>query len=92
MFTIFTKIIMIVLGTAVLLAVIGVLILLYHAQSQDMWRDITRDEYEERYAKEIEARWHSQRVRVHYQMRIVDEMNQNVEDYYDEYYYSKRSV
>lgn len=92
MFAIFTKIIMIVLGTAVLLAFIGVLILLYHAQSQDMWRDITRDEYEDRYDKEIEARWHSQRVRIHQQLRIVDEMNGKGEDYYDEYHYYRRSV
>lgn len=82
----------VIVGSIVLVCFIGILILVYHAMSQDMWRDIIRDEYEDRYAEEIEARWHSQRVRVHYQMRIVDEMNQKGEDYYDEYYYSKRSV
>ena len=88
----FIVIIRVIIGCIVLGCSFGIILLLYHAQSQDMWRDITHDEYEERYDKEIEARWHSQRVKIHQQLRIVDEMHGKGEDYYDEYHYYRRSV
>ena len=68
------KALFIAAGVLVLLAAFAVIVLLYHKNSQEMWRDITREESEERYEREREFRWRNQDIRIHGQMVIVDEM------------------
>lgn len=78
-----------ILGFIVCCSAIGVMALLYHMLSQDTWKSITHDEYEEKIDQEIERRWKSQQVCVHYSVCIVDEMNKKEDCYYDDYCYRK---
>ena len=67
------KIIFYALGVVVALAAVGTIALLYHIQTQELWREITREEFEERYARDLERRWENQDIRIHAQLVIVDE-------------------
>lgn len=69
------KFITIVLGLALLIAAIGLMAILYHLATQQMWHDIMREEFQRREDREIERRWRNQDIRVHVQMVIVDEMD-----------------
>lgn len=78
-----------IIGFIVCCSAIGVMALLYHMLSQDTWKSITHDESEKKIDQEIERRWKSQQVRVHYSVRIIDEMDKKEDYCYDDYCYRK---
>ena len=69
------KILLVIIGAATMLSAFGVMAILYHTAMQQMWREITKEEFEERYARDFERRWKNQDVRIHAQLVIVDEMD-----------------
>ena len=66
---------MLILGTILMMIFIGVLIAVYHSFMQEHYDDITHQEYEERYDREIEYHWRNQDIKIRQQFVIVDEMN-----------------
>lgn len=66
---------MLILGAIFITVAIGVMAAVYHRFMQEHYDDIARQEYEERYDRDIEYRWRNQDIRIRQQLVIVDEMN-----------------
>ena len=65
---------MLIIGILFLAFAIGILIAVYHRFMQEQYEENIRQEYEERYDRDIELRWMNQNVRIHSRFVIVDEM------------------
>lgn len=65
---------MLFIGGFALAIAIGVMIAVYHRFMQEQYEENIRQEFEERYDRDIELRWKNQDVRIHSRFVIVDEM------------------
>lgn len=64
---------MLYLGILTLCTGIGAIIACYHRFMQEQYEESIRQEFEERYDRDIELRWMNQDVRIHSRFVIVDE-------------------
>ena len=69
---------MFIIGTFFTIVSLVALTALYHAFMQEHYDDITHQEYEERYDRDLEYRWRNQDIRIRQQFVIVDEMKGGV--------------
>ena len=53
---------------------IAVLIATYHRFMQEQYEECIRQEFEERYARDLELRWKASNIRIHGRLVITDEM------------------
>ena len=66
---------MLILGTICIVLFLVVLIATYHRFMQEQYEECIRQEFEERYARDLELRWKNQNVRIHGKLVITDEIN-----------------
>lgn len=65
---------MLILGTICIVLFLTALIATYHRFMQEQYEECIRQEFEERYDRDLELRWKAQNIRIHGRLVITDEM------------------
>lgn len=66
---------MFILGLIFIGLAIAAIMAMYHKFMKEQYEQNIRQEFEERYARDLELRWKNQNVRIHGKLVITDEMN-----------------